>query len=200
MYEARPLEVVAPRRFAPDRSVLGRLTARFAGDRRVGEGLYYACLCLLIAAVLFVIQWAGLLLPTHMEAVAVFAVQVLLGLGAVAFGLIGWQPALQVKVDSGMLELGRGDARLRIPTGAISHVRRVTAEEVHLHWSRFRRTHLFMHRATSEALLLRTADGNPVVIGLSSGDLARLARALADRSIPTSAVHHSVAAPEEATA
>jgi len=182
---AQPLMLQTPWRFDASRSGLGMMVSALVPDRRRAGSVFYVVLGLYVAAVLFVLQWMGLLLPDAIGGMQAFGGQLLLGLVAAGIGFIGWRRPLTVFVNGMHLCLRRGDVLFEVPLSTVRSFQRVPAVEVHRHWARYEAVRLFQDRPTDDALLLRLDDDTPVIIALPEVGLDQLEQALDVLEVPS---------------
>jgi hypothetical protein len=168
-----PLTCTAPRSFAPTRSALGQLVRRCIPDARQAEAAYWVVLVVLTATALLLGHWAWLALAGAAGPAEVL-VATMAGLALAAFAFAGWQPEIAVTVTEDRLRVRRGSDTCDVPLDRVATTRRVPATEAHAHWLRYAATRAFVNRMPEELLLLRTADGMPVLVGLPEPELERL--------------------------
>lgn len=150
---------------------------RRAKDARHAESLTIIAVALVFTAATLASQWSWILLgdaaPGNALSLWVFAAHVV---GGALLGwtcLWGWKPPVVVEAGPEEIVVSQGEETLKLGYEDIETTERVTADAYHRHWRRYAATRAFVNRLPGESLLLRTASG-PVVLGLSSEDLADL--------------------------
>lgn len=186
----------APRRFHPGYSWLGRWLRRTT-DRRQGEALHILIVTGLALVLLLVHYLSWTLLYEQFEAVPateqIYWLSQLGLLGATAaLCLVGVRPALAVTTRPDVLHLEQGNHTLTVPHAAITSIQVITARRFHRHERRYAATHVFIGTMGDTVLLLRRAEGGPVVIGLPPSTQNALRARL--ETIPTDSMEAPAAA------
>lgn len=160
----------APRRFHPGYSWLGRWLRRRT-DRRQGEALHILIVTGLGLGLLLVHYVSWTLFYESLEATPLhqqiywLSQAALLGVTA-ALCLVGVRPALVVTARPRALHVEQGDRSLTVPYDALTSVQLIAARRFHRHERRYAATRVFLGAVPNEVLLVRRAEGGPVVLGL----------------------------------
>lgn len=170
-----------PRRFAPSHSRLGRWLRRRTGDRLQAEALYIVVVTgLLLAGVLgSFLAWALLHAsiladPTGPTALA-YAITHLMAAG-IGFFTVGWgfRPAITLTAGPGGLHIQQGARSVTLAPEHITAAETVDPVRYYRHERRYAATQDFVNHPERDVLLLRTARGAVVAVGLAAPDRAAL--------------------------
>ncbi len=170
---------------------------RALGDERRAEALFLVALSMVLLALLLgqFLAWVALkeailAAPDGPVAVAFWLAQ---GAGVALCLLtcvIGFRPAVTVRVEATGLTLRQGRRALTLAYDEIAAARPLPARRFHRHYARYAATQVFANRYTPEVVLIETARG-PVVVGLLPDDQADLLRRL---QAPRAPAFHAPAA------
>ncbi len=162
----------APRRFHPGYSWLGRWLRRRT-DRLQGEALHMlimtaaALVLLLIHYLSWTLLHEAFSTAPGLEA-GYWLTQLALLAGILGTGAVGFRPALTVTCDADVLHVTQGSRRMEVALDAVSAVEPIAAQRYHRHERRYAATRVFIGTLGGTVLLVRRANGGPIIIGLSS--------------------------------
>lgn len=182
------------RRFHIGYSILGRQIRQHIKDQHHAEGVFI----LTFAAVFFslvianYLGWAvmqGILANPSYNITTPETVTMGFWIGQLTLGTIfllgcvlGFKPALQVKLESGRgLSIKQGERAVFIPAEDIKSTTLIPARRFHRHYAKYRGTQAFFVKMPAALVLIATQNG-PVVLGLSDKDQKELLDALQPQS------------------
>ncbi|RMH63248.1 MAG: hypothetical protein D6685_07935 [Bacteroidetes bacterium] len=187
------LSLYIPRRFAPSYSLLGRWLRRRTGDPRRAEALFIVAVTgLLLAGVLgSMLGWVWLYPTLQADPSGATALRYAgahLAVALAGFFLAGWgfRPAIHLTAADGRLRVRRGPHTVTIHAADLIAVATVDPLRYHRHERRYAGTTDFVNHPERDVLLLRTARGHVLALGLTAPDRAALIDWLATTPAPAS--------------
>ena len=169
------------RRFAPSCSLLGRWLRRRTGDPRQAEALFIVVVTgLLLAGVLAsFLSWALLHAPILADPTGPTAlVYAGVHLAAVGMGflLAGWgfRPPITLTAEPGRLHVRQGTRTVTLTLDQLAAVETVDPVRYHRHERCYAATQDFVNHPERDVLLLRTARGEVLALGLTASDRTAL--------------------------
>jgi len=187
----------APRRFHPGYSWLGRWLRRRT-DRLKGEALHVlimaaaALVLLLIHYLSWTLLHEAFSTTPGLEA-GYWITQLALLAGVLGLGAVGFRPALTVTCDADALRVQQGPRSVQVPLDAVASVEAISAQRYHRHERRYAATRSFIGALGETVVLVRRANGGPVVIALPPDAQAALREQLASVLAPPSAPERAAA-------
>ncbi len=188
-----PLRLYIPRRFAPSHSLLGRWLRRRTGDPRRAEALFIVAVTgLLLAGVLgSMLGWLWLHPVLQADPTGPTALRYAgahLAAALAGFLLAGWgfRPAIHLTAADGRLRVRRGPHTVSLDPADLAAVTTVDPLRYHRHERRYAGTMDFVNHPERDVLLLRTARGDVLALGLTAPDRAALVDWLATTPAPAS--------------
>lgn len=187
----------APRRFHPGYSWLGRWLRRRT-DRLQGEALHVLVMTAVALILLLIHYLSWTLLHERFNTSLAWEAGYWMSQGALlatalGVGVVGFRPALTVTCDADTLHATQGGRTLRLPLDTVTSVETITARRYHRHERRYAATQAFIGVLGGTVLLVRRANGGPVIVALPPNAQAALRERLSTAVAPQPPHEHAAA-------